>query len=123
MARELHNMSVSVLSTPLRGIVPPMVTPLCDDDVPRTQELQQRVLSLGRIYTVGRHASAVIKGLKCALSLLGICDDVLAEPFHRFFAPERKRVEEFLRAFDEMSDAGRRDLHATDLALTDVSNG
>jgi hypothetical protein len=60
-------------------------------DVPRTQELQQRVLRPGRIYTVGRHASAVIKGLKCALSLLGICDDVLAEPFHRFFAPERKR--------------------------------
>jgi 2-dehydro-3-deoxy-D-pentonate aldolase len=80
-------------------------------DVPRMQELQQRVLSLGRICTVGRHASAVIKGLNCALSLLGICDDVLAEPFHCFFAPERKRVEEFLRAFDGMRHDGCRNYH------------
>jgi hypothetical protein len=68
-------------------------------DGPRSQELQQPVLSPGSIYTVGRHASAVIKGLKCALSLLGICDDVMAEPFHCFFAPERRKVEAILRTF------------------------
>jgi len=41
------------------------------------------------IYRVGRHPSAVIKGLKCALSITGICDDFMAEPFHRFREGER----------------------------------
>jgi 4-hydroxy-tetrahydrodipicolinate synthase len=50
MARELRNMSVSVLSTPLRGIVPPMVTPLCDDDtlnVDGLERLIEHILSGG----------------------------------------------------------------------------
>jgi dihydrodipicolinate synthase/N-acetylneuraminate lyase len=61
-------------------------------DATRVAELQERVLSLGRIYQIGQHASAVVKGIKCALSLLGICSDVLAEPFSPFRAPERERV-------------------------------
>ncbi|MGD9746592.1 MAG: hypothetical protein AB7V57_09620, partial [Verrucomicrobiales bacterium] len=46
-----------------------------------------------RLYQVGRHPSAIIKGLKCALSLLGICDDFMAEPFHRFRDEERRQIE------------------------------
>jgi 4-hydroxy-tetrahydrodipicolinate synthase len=44
------------------------------------------------LYRVGHHASAVIKGIKCALSCMGVCDDFMAEPFHRFRAEERARV-------------------------------
>lgn len=66
------------------------------DDGVRVCELQEEVQKLGRIYTVGQHASSIIKGLKCALSLLGICDDFLAEPFHRFHSPERDKVRELL---------------------------
>jgi len=62
----------------------------------RVAELQERLLSLGRIYQVGQHASTVIKGMKCALSLLGVCDDFMAEPFHRFREPERERVRQVL---------------------------
>jgi len=61
-------------------------------DRPRVEELQGQVLQLGQIYSVGRHASAVIKGMKCACSLLGLCDDRMAEPFERFHEPERARV-------------------------------
>lgn len=61
-------------------------------DAVSVEKLQKRVLALGRIYHVGRHTSAIIKGLKCALSLLGICDDFMAEPFHRFREPERAQV-------------------------------
>lgn len=68
----------------------------------RVGQLQEEVLKLGRIYEVGRHASAVIKGLKCALSLLGICDDFLAEPFQRFRGPERETVRQLL---DELNPA------------------
>jgi len=64
--------------------------------------LQEDVRKLGRIYEVGQHASAIIKGLKCALSLLGICDDFLAEPFHRFRSTERERVRTLL---DELNPA------------------
>jgi 4-hydroxy-tetrahydrodipicolinate synthase len=65
-------------------------------DKVRVCQLKEEVQKLGRIYTVGHHASSIIKGLKCALSLLGICDDFLAEPFHRFHSPERDRVRELL---------------------------
>jgi 4-hydroxy-tetrahydrodipicolinate synthase len=58
----------------------------------RVQELQQRLRRLGEIYAVGRHASTVIKGMKCALSLMGLCSDEMAAPFSRFGPQERGRV-------------------------------
>lgn len=64
----------------------------CRGDTARITALQAKVLELGRIYQVGRHASSIIKGLKCALSLRGICDDGMAEPFQRFDPPEREKV-------------------------------
>jgi hypothetical protein len=36
--------------------------------------------------------------LKCALSLLGVCDDFVAAPFHRFNAPEREKIRKALEA-------------------------
>jgi len=62
-------------------------------------ELQARVLRLQEtVFAVGRHPSSYLKGLKCALSLLGICDDFMAEPFSRFRAPEREAVRSRLAA-------------------------
>lgn len=49
-----------------------------------------------RAYEVGKYASRHIKATKCALSLLGVCDDFLAEPFHRFKPPDRERVAQVL---------------------------
>ncbi|MCX7591364.1 MAG: dihydrodipicolinate synthase family protein [Kiritimatiellae bacterium] len=43
------------------------------------------------IYSVGRYRSSTIKGIKCALACLGICDDFMAEPFHRF-RPEHREI-------------------------------
>jgi dihydrodipicolinate synthase/N-acetylneuraminate lyase len=66
-------------------------------DLARAAELHARVVRLvGTLYAVGHHGSAVIKGLKCALALLGICDDFMAEPFHRFREPERAQVRRHL---------------------------
>ncbi len=61
-------------------------------DSDRLSDLQERLLQLGAVYRIGRHASAVIKGLKCALSLMGICNDFMAEPFSPFREAERERV-------------------------------
>ncbi|MCL4785897.1 MAG: dihydrodipicolinate synthase family protein [Verrucomicrobia bacterium] len=69
-------------------------------DAARVGELQQRVVQLGQIYKVGRHASAVIKGIKCSLALMGICDDFVAEPLARFLPPERQRVRAILDSLE-----------------------
>ena len=61
--------------------------------------LHAQVMRLGAtIYSVGKHRSAFIKGLKCGLSCLGVCDDVMAEPFRRFHAREREEVQKYLTA-------------------------
>src|SRR5690606_31696534 len=64
-------------------------------------ELQQKVMQISAsIYHVGRYGSSYLKGLKCALSVNGICSDFMAEPFHRFKLPERKKIEEALNAIE-----------------------
>lgn len=66
-------------------------------DIALARSLSDRVLDLSEaIYHVGRHGSAIIKGLKCSLSLLGICDDYIAPPFHRFHETERMIIREKL---------------------------
>ncbi len=63
------------------------------------RQLSAKVLEFSnRIYHVGQHGSAIIKGLKCALSLVGICDDFMAAPFHRFHETERKIIAQHLDA-------------------------
>lgn len=59
--------------------------------------LHRDILRLGEeLYTIGRHSSRIIKGIKCALSVMGICDDHLAPPLHRFADAERGRTAEAL---------------------------
>lgn len=62
------------------------------------RRLSDLVLALsGDLYSVGQHGSAIIKGIKCALSTLGISDDFMAAPFHRFHENERAEIVEILR--------------------------
>ena len=60
----------------------------------RVLGLQQIIMQISQsIYTVGKHGSSYLKGLKCALSLLGIInDDFVASPFYKFEAPEREKI-------------------------------
>jgi len=44
-------------------------------------------------YRIGKYSSSIIKGIKCALACQGICDDFMAEPFHRFRPAEREVVQ------------------------------
>lgn len=57
---------------------------------------QGQIGTLQKIYEIGKYASRHIKATKSALSILGICSDRMAEPFHRFREPERRRVAEVL---------------------------
>lgn len=118
----------------LRGIVPPMVTPLLapdelmgasllmggnggvsaganlypslyvnlydaamKEDIASVRHLHEKIMQIKKsIFGVGHHPSSLIKGIKCALNLMRICDDFMAEPFHRFQQNERDRVQEAL---------------------------
>lgn len=74
-------------------------------DLERTRDLHQCVMQVSeRLYHVGHHASAVIKGIKCALFCRGICGDFMAEPFHRFREPERKQIQLAVADLDKAID-------------------
>lgn len=70
----------------------------CEGDALRVAKLNQTINEFQHIYDIGKYASRHIKATKCALSIQGICDDFLAEPFNRFHAPERARVEAIVQA-------------------------
>ncbi len=59
------------------------------------------------IYTVGPAQTSYLRGLKCALSLLGVIEDVLAEPLHSFDRFERAelqtRLDQVLKAVETAS--------------------
>jgi len=66
-------------------------------DFEQIRILQNKVLEVSSaIYTVGKYGSSYLKGLKCALSVMGICDDYMADPFNRFRKEERDKIEEAL---------------------------
>lgn len=69
-------------------------------DTATVARLQARLVQLGEVYKVGQHASTVIKGVKCALNLLGICSGEMAEPFRAFNEPERARVRAILESLE-----------------------
>lgn len=67
-------------------------------DTVQVSQLLRSINELQQIYEIGKYASRHIKATKCCLSLLGICDDFMAEPFHRFRLPERERVRNILES-------------------------
>jgi len=44
------------------------------------------------IYSVGSFGSSYLKGVKCGLSVLGICNDYLAAPFNKFDEEHKNRI-------------------------------
>jgi 4-hydroxy-tetrahydrodipicolinate synthase len=75
-------------------------------DAVRAAELRSRIDRLQKLYKVGRHASAIIKGIKCGLACLGVCDDFVAEPFRRFDGEEREKVRALLAGMAAVDSAG-----------------
>lgn len=65
----------------------------------KVQELQQKVMQISStIYNVGSYGSSYLKGVKCALSVLGICNDFLASPFNKFDGEHRRKIEEAIES-------------------------
>jgi 4-hydroxy-tetrahydrodipicolinate synthase len=66
-------------------------------DFAKMHELQNLVIRVSDIYRTNPSASAGIKGIKTVLSLLGICEDVSAEPVRRFEGQEREAINALLQ--------------------------
>lgn len=63
--------------------------------------LHERVMKISRaIYGVGCYSSSYLRGLKCALSCMGLCNDFLAEPFQRFGKKEHDLIHKHVQALE-----------------------
>lgn len=69
-------------------------------DAVRASDLQKKIEDFGQIYEIGQYASRVIKATKCAASILGLCDDCMAEPFNKFYPEDRAKVETILKTLN-----------------------
>ena len=70
---------------------------LLKQDLESISILRKKVLMLYQtIYQVGKHSSRYLKGTKCGLSVMGICNDYLAPPLQKFNPAERKLIEEYI---------------------------
>jgi 4-hydroxy-tetrahydrodipicolinate synthase len=65
-------------------------------DEARAAGLQQKVLSLGRLYDVSTEPGRVIVGVKAALAALGICGDASAAWFELLNATQKTRITEIV---------------------------
>lgn len=67
-------------------------------NLPRVRELHERVIRISdAVYSVGGSGSSYFRALKCALKLLGLCDDFMAEPYERFGPAEQVELRTRLR--------------------------
>jgi 2-dehydro-3-deoxy-D-pentonate aldolase len=55
------------------------------------------------IYSVGKYPSRYAKGTKCALSVMGICDDHMALPLRKFGSKEREKIKNHVAEFDKIN--------------------
>lgn len=67
------------------------------------QRLHHRIIEISStLYKVGRYGSAFLKAIKGSLNLQGICEDYIAEPFHRFENNERELISEILKSHSDL---------------------
>ena len=68
-----------------------------DRDLDRMNILQDIILRISsNIYTIGNSGGGYLPGLKTALSLLGICKNVMALPYSAFGNKEKREIQEKL---------------------------
>ncbi len=67
-------------------------------DFDRITVLREKIMMVNdTIYCVGKHQSRIAKGIKCALSVMGICDDYMAMPLRKHGKEERRRIEQYVK--------------------------
>jgi dihydrodipicolinate synthase/N-acetylneuraminate lyase len=77
--------------------------------------LQESLRELGSIYQFGEYAAGTIRGIKCALEIMGICSGRMADPHRMCDVSQRKFVEQQLVKLGLLAD-DKRDETMSDLA-------
>jgi len=74
-----------------------------DRDLEKIAIFRDKVMIINNtIYNVGKHNSRIAKGIKCALSVMDICDDYMAFPLRRHGKEERKKIEQYLEKLNRI---------------------
>jgi len=72
-----------------------------DCNINKVRELHMKVMQISSsIYSVGSYGSSYLKGVKSALSILGICSDELASPFSKFDEQHKNKIREAIAKLD-----------------------
>lgn len=75
-------------------------------DIEKVRVLQQKVMRVSTtIYNRGKFGSSYLKGLKCALSIAGICNDYPAMPFSSFEKETRAEIEKAVKEIQALLQA------------------
>lgn len=70
-------------------------------DLDKIAHLREKVIMIDNtIFSVGKHKSRIIKGIKCALAVMGLCNDYVALPLRKFNSAERKNIEQHIEALN-----------------------
>ncbi len=94
------------------------------NDLQQVRSLHEDVLQISQLlYSIGRHGSAVIKGIKCGLSCLEICNDHMAPPLHSFQKPERRIVRQRLEQISHLQAHGIQSVMAGYTNRSSSKNG
>ena len=73
-------------------------------DVSRTVALQRLAVQFDNaVYRSARHSVNPLRGLKCALSILGICSTDVALPLRPYSRDEHEQVEKYLQGVDVLA--------------------
>lgn len=74
-----------------------MYEAVLEKDFERMSSLQEMILQISSsLYTVGNSPAKYLQGVKCALSLMGICNDTLALPYNSFGDSEKGKIRKSL---------------------------
>ena len=74
--------------------------------IEKVRTLQQKVMRISTgIYSKSTYASSYLKGLKCALSIAGICNDFPAMPFTHFDKEYRNEIEKAMMEIENVLNA------------------
>ena len=83
------------------------------NDTATVQACHKDLLQIGQhLYGIGQYSSSYIKGIKSALSCLGICDDQLASPLHGFGDAQRETIRQQLAELSQVESSGMRNVLA-----------
>ena len=75
-------------------------------DLPRVRDLQRfTTASNMKIYAVGSGHSSILRGVKAALSEMGLIKNVLATPFEPFSGADLRKIRSALNELRELADA------------------